>query len=545
MKRQLALASTLIAMLCFPLISRAQGLDEIVFATRNGKRGVLSIQKTPLQSNTFSLTLNVKWVNAELKPVNDFFSVVVIDWEKLRIDNPMVINKTKINDQFPIISSSVMQNLKFEIKEAYKGERVTIELPFYYAENNVKARVKNNWIPFAFSRPREHTIVYDVTTRQIVDKTPPRVNVLSPDGIEAGLKSLLDMESVKVAVSVQDYFGVENVLVNNRPTEKVNDTTFIATVPLKLNLENPVTILAVDKNGLTTKSQFTIDNRSSTPAAKVAAKQMPKSEPSDVDVDIPLIGKTDPNKFALIIGNEDYTTHQPHLRTESNVEFAVADAESFKQYALKLLGIPEANIMLLTNARAIEMHNALSQMNLITKNAEGNAEVYVYYAGHGFPDEKTQEPYLIPVDVSGANLNFAIKLSDFYAKLTEYPTKRTTVFIDACFSGGGRDQGLLAARAVKVRPKGPVITGNLVVFSATTGDQSALPWQEKQHGMFTYLLLSKLKQTQGNISYEELSDFLRTNVGTRSVMVNKKEQNPQTNISPTVIEDWKKWKFTK
>lgn len=264
---------------------------------------------------------------------------------------------------------------------------------------------------------------------------------------------------------------------------------------------------------------------------------------SDVDVDIPKVGKPDPNRYALIIGNEDYSSHQKGLKTESNVEFAVRDAEIFKLYALNVLRVPEDNIIFRTNATAMEMHRALSQINSIAKIKEGKAEIFVMYAGHGFPDEKTQEPYLIPVDVSGADLQFAIKLTEFYGKLTEHPTKRVTVFLDACFSGGGREQGLIAARGVRVRPKENALTGNLVVFAATSGDQSALPWKDKNHGMFTYHLLQKLKESKGDISYGELSDYLRTTVGTRSVIVNQKEQNPQTNVSGDVVDTWNNWKF--
>ncbi len=271
--------------------------------------------------------------------------------------------------------------------------------------------------------------------------------------------------------------------------------------------------------------------------------QVETKKVSDIDEDVPIVGKPDPNRYALIIGNEDYSSHQRGLKTEADVEFAVQDAKAFKVYAQNVLRVPEDNIILRTNATAMEMHRALSQINTIAKINEGKAEIFVMYAGHGFPDEKTQEPYLIPVDVSGADLQFAIKLCDFYAKLIEYPTRRVTVFLDACFSGGGREQGLIAARGVKVRPKENTLSGNLVVFAATSGDQSALPWKEKNHGMFTYHLLQKLKETKGQITYGELADYLRTNVGTRSVIVNQKEQNPQTNVSNDVVDKWVGWSF--
>ena len=193
------------------------------------------------------------------------------------------------------------------------------------------------------------------------------------------------------------------------------------------------------------------------------------------------------------------------------------------------------------NAKTMEMHTALNQIVNIIKNMQGKAELYVYYAGHGFPDEVTKEPYLMPVDVTGTGLQFAIKQSDFFKRITEYPTKRVVVFLDACFSGGGRNQGLLAARCVKIKPKENLLKGNLVVFSASSGVQSSLPYQEKQHGLFTYFLLKKLKDSQGDLNLKDLSDYLTLEVGIRSVMVNNKEQNPQTRVSYDLGDSWKSW----
>ncbi|HEY5825528.1 MAG TPA: caspase family protein, partial [Cyclobacteriaceae bacterium] len=156
---------------------------------------------------------------------------------------------------------------------------------------------------------------------------------------------------------------------------------------------------------------------------------------SDVDVISNVSTKTNDNRFALIIGNEDYTSFQRDLTSEVNVSFARDDASAFNDYAQKLLGIPERNITLLLDATAAEMRQGMAKMNMISKNSGGRAELFVFYAGHGLPDEVSKEPYLMPVDVSGRFVKLGIPLKEFYSQLTEYPTERTTVFIDACFSG--------------------------------------------------------------------------------------------------------------
>lgn len=263
----------------------------------------------------------------------------------------------------------------------------------------------------------------------------------------------------------------------------------------------------------------------------------------DVDYNIPEVSKQYSNKFALIIGNEDYSSYQMDLTSEVNVDFAENDAKIFKEYANKTLGIPNENIIYLINAKAIEMNRAIEKMNLIAKNLQGESELILYYAGHGFPDVGTKEPYLMPVDVSGSDLKFAVKLKDIYTTLTEYPTKRVTIFIDACFSGGARNQGLLASRGVKIKPKDNILSGNLIVFTASSNDQSALSYKEKKHGMFTYFLLKKLQDTKGILTYGEFSDYLKRQVSIKSVMINSKEQNPKINISSSIQNEWKNWKM--
>lgn len=266
---------------------------------------------------------------------------------------------------------------------------------------------------------------------------------------------------------------------------------------------------------------------------------------SDVDMNIPISGIKRPNRYALIIGNEDYSSFQTGLESESNVDFAENDARIFKDYAIKVLGIPDDNIVFEVNANAVTMHRAINKMKLLIKNAKGDADVFFYYAGHGYPDEINKEPHIMPVDVNAKDLQFALKLKDVYLKLTEHPGQRITIFLDACFSGGARNQGLLSARAVKVKPKEEQLRGKLVVYSASSGEQSSLPYDEKGHGMFTYFLLKKLQDSKGKLTYGELADYIKEQVSLKSVLVNEKEQNPQTNISPEVSSGWREWRFDK
>ncbi|NQU80513.1 MAG: caspase family protein, partial [Bacteroidetes bacterium] len=244
---------------------------------------------------------------------------------------------------------------------------------------------------------------------------------------------------------------------------QISEYDFLEKWPGKQN----ITALLESKEKTTISEQILAEESKNRPTVTVLKKI------SDVDENIPFNNISKPNTFALIIGNEDYRSYQLDLSSEVNVDFAEQDARTFKNYVIQTLGVPERNIIMLINGTSGQMHQALAKINLIARNTKGEAKLIFYYAGHGLPDEVTREPYLIPVDVSGKDLSQAIKLKDVYSKLTEHPNKQVTMFLDACFSGGARNQGLLAARAVKVKPKEQQLKGNLIVFTASSGEESS------------------------------------------------------------------------
>jgi len=318
-------------------------------------------------------------------------------------------------------------------------------------------------------------------------------------------------------------------------------------IPVLVNLEESLNKYAKDttlhvglEQRLTARNEVVISG-----IATAAPEIRRASLTSDVDKNIPVNRTKCPYRYALIIGNEDYARYQRGLDTETNVEFARNDASIFKEYAIKTLGVDELNAHLLLDATTGEISQKIDLVSKLASKSGEQAEIFFFYAGHGLPDEETRNPYLIPVDVAGTNLNAAIKMDEIYKKFAESGADRVTVFLDACFSGGGRDAGLIAARSIKVKAKENLILGNLVVFTASSGEQSAMPYEDEQHGMFTYYLLKKLQESKGDISYGELSDYIAQNVSLESLRVNQKEQDPKMNVSSAVENVWQSWRFIK
>lgn len=258
---------------------------------------------------------------------------------------------------------------------------------------------------------------------------------------------------------------------------------------------------------------------------------------SDVDVDIPTTAISQPNTFAVIISNEHYS----HV---SNVPYATNDGKIFKEYCHKILGIPSNNIHYVLDATLGELTHQIDWLMQVMAAYKGDAKKLFYYAGHGIPDETSKNAYLLPVDGYGNSISSALSLDDFYNSLASLPSKSTILFFDACFSGASREGGMLASTrgvAIKAKQKQPM--GNLVVFSAAQGDETALAYNEQYHGMFTYYLLKKIRETEGEVTLGDLEQFLIDQVHKQSIVINGKSQTPSVSVSSSMESVWRNKKL--
>ena len=278
-----------------------------------------------------------------------------------------------------------------------------------------------------------------------------------------------------------------------------------------------------------------------TPIKKVSSVGETTTPPvpkhSSIDINIPSGIRDNDNTFAIIIANENY-------QEEAKVEFALNDGEIFQQYCQKVLGLPNDNIHFRKDATLNNIRRELDWIRKVANAYEGTARIIVYYAGHGIPDEKTGAGYLLPVDGSGSTLSTGYSLSELYKMLGDLPAKDVIVFIDACFSGSKRGEGMLAsARGVAIKAKPSVPKGKMVIFSAAQGDETAYPLKDEKHGMFTYYILKKLRETKGDVPLQDLSDYVITQVKRKSIVANGKSQTPTENASPALGNRWKQIKL--
>ena len=274
-----------------------------------------------------------------------------------------------------------------------------------------------------------------------------------------------------------------------------------------------------------------------TQPVQTVPQQTTKQPSSDVDVNIPQVSDVQKNTFAIIIANEDY-------QGEVKVDYAMNDGEVFRDYCHKILGLPEMNIHFVPNATLNNLIGELDWLQQLCEKYKGDASIIFYYVGHGVPDEASGSAYLLPTDGRSRMLRTCFSINELYETLGKLLAKQVTVLMDACFSGSQRNGGMLvSARGVAIKAKTSVPQGNMIVLSAAQGDETAYKYDETGHGLFTYFLLKKLKDTKGNVTMGELSSYLLDQVGRYSIVVNSKSQTPSITASPALQNTWRNLKL--
>lgn len=258
---------------------------------------------------------------------------------------------------------------------------------------------------------------------------------------------------------------------------------------------------------------------------------------SDVDRNIPAAQKKAEHTFAFIIANENYA--------DAPVPYALNDGRMFGEYCIKTLGLPKKNVNMYEDATFGNIIAAVEKMKSVADAYEGDASVIFYYAGHGFPDERQQSAYLLPVDGDAKSITTTgYSLANLYKEIAQLKTKSTVVLLDACFSGAKReDQMLASSRGVAIKVRDEVPCGNMVVFSAAQGDETAHQMEENHHGLFTYFLLKELQQTGGDVDLGTLTDYVTKHVKRQSVVINNKKQSPTVIPSAGTMDNWRSWKL--
>jgi len=243
------------------------------------------------------------------------------------------------------------------------------------------------------------------------------------------------------------------------------------------------------------------------------------------DVDTPTYKSTEnPNNYAVVIGVEKYGNLP-------SAQFASRDAQAVRVH-LVALGYPMRNIFFLSDQDATRAKISQSVNTWLPNRVSENSTVFFYYSGHGAPDTKTNQAYLVGMDGDPEDLeSTAYPVTTLYAKLGGLKARQVIVALDSCFSGaGGRSVLPKGARPLVSKIDMGAVPKKLVVLAASDKDQISGTVDEQGHGAFTYYLLKGLagaaRNDSGGVTVRSLYSYMVPKVQDAARLHNR-DQTPQ------------------
>lgn len=250
------------------------------------------------------------------------------------------------------------------------------------------------------------------------------------------------------------------------------------------------------------------------------------------------------NAVAVVFGIEEYEELPP-------APYAENDANVIKDYFRERLGIETVVVFTSDEARGFIFDDIFNPDigELQRSVVKGQTDLFVFYSGHGVPSKDGDNVYLFPADGKTSRLETqGYNIDKFYENLEKLGARSTTVFIDACFSGGSKhsntiqQENLVAMKGIRIQPKvrKPWMSNpNFSVFTSSMMEETSLGFDASQTGLFTYFLCAGMQgkadaNEDHQITAGELSDYVHKNVVETSKKISG-IQTPTFNGNPDMV----------
>ena len=189
--------------------------------------------------------------------------------------------------------------------------------------------------------------------------------------------------------------------------------------------------------------------------------------------------------YALVVGNDDYQS-LPKLKT------AAADAREVERVLRETYGF---QTKLLLNATRSQIVAALYAYR---RELSADANLLIYYAGHGYSDKETEKTYWLPVDATGDDNSNWIIADDITSDIKAIPARHVLVVADSCYSG-------TLSRGLNVTPPPSaereqfiqkMSAGRSRTLMASGGDEPVADGGGSGHSVFAAALLRGLQRME-------------------------------------------------
>lgn len=470
--------------------------------------------------------------------------------------------------EIAVYNDGNLQAEAVSLRVATKDDNLMIQGAKEILIGNIPSNARSETIKFQLSTRRSIKIGEAPLAVHIGQKDFPAINTQYVLNIAEEDATVIDVASEnkgKGATRIRTGSGPSIALISAPGALETSEETFRLAFDVKdtrnidqINVTvNGIRHLLTERDGMTRKASKNKqiiravplsggENRIIITAYNVAnissRKELIVRRATETDVDTPLVtGHNNPDAIGLVIGISRYES--PDIPP---VDYAVKDAAKVRDYLVKTMGFRENNIMSYYDEKATNT-KLKTAIRVDLKNRTNTAsDVFIYFSGHGTQEPSEKEPYLATYDLDSKNLrDTALSLKDLYGQIEILSPKvrSITVLIDACFSGmtdsssGNTVTLIKGASAIFMEINNPLLKAkNTTVFTASSKNETANWYPEKQHGIFTYYFLRGLQgkadiDNNGIITARKMENWLLKTVPVEAMKQRNRYQTPQVTAS--------------
>ena len=241
---------------------------------------------------------------------------------------------------------------------------------------------------------------------EVPDTDPPVIEFISPR-IPPGIKYITKLPEMDLIGKATDSTSVSFVSVNSEMQSLTENGIFNTRLTLQPG-ENQFRIVAMDGKENLKELLFTVEYIP--PVVTLADKITNES-----------------NYYGLIIGVNKYRD-----KDITDLENPINDAEMLLQTLVEDYQFREENIKLIKDATRDDIVRSLDELaNKVTPNDN----LLIFYAGHGWWDEDSNNGYWLPSDADKDIKTNWFRNSTLVGYLNDIHSKHTLLIADACFGG--------------------------------------------------------------------------------------------------------------
>ena len=236
----------------------------------------------------------------------------------------------------------------------------------------------------------------------------PRITIYSPTVKEG--RAVHDGTSILIVGKAEGKGGIQTMLVNRQLATLSDAGIFQAEIPLKQG-ENRVELKAISHKGKLGSSEMMVLCTSKEASGVV-------SEPNALEKG---------RYYALIIGIDEYSDDKI-----TDLDYPIRDADILYETLRDQYSFSEEDIIYLKNPTRTDIIIALDKLG---QKVTPDDNLLIFYAGHGWWDEKTGIGYWLPHDADRSNTANWFRNSTLRDFIGSIPSRHTLLIADACFSG--------------------------------------------------------------------------------------------------------------